>query len=478
MGASKQDGDGVNTIRPYIIWACALAGLAAAGYVLWPRVARSAAEREAVAAGRTVVTYWDRHAGHEHESRMRLMDEFNRGQDEIYVRGVPVGLNALMEKFLTATAGNAPPDICSLDAAMIAQLAPQGLFLPLDALAEKVPALHEEAFFTHAWETVCFDGHLWALPTTTDIYCLVWNKHAFRRAGLDPERPPKTIAELEDYAARLTLRDASGSIEQMGFLPWLPWDHTFFVGALFGGDWYNPATGHMELSEQPNILASLAWQQSFTIDPESDTNPPYAMDVERIAAFSKNIGDYASANNPFYSGMVAMMIEGEWQVTFIPKYAPGLDWGVAPVPQPEGAPPVAFGPTCIADVIPATAREPEAAMKFLAWFHAPRPDGRPSPSSDYNHVIHNIPCRPEEAQQERFIGDPKFRVFVEQVIERPVAAFPVTPATQFMADQIERFREQVTYRKMSPKEAARELETVVNRELDRVAKLLERRQAT
>jgi len=261
----------------------------------------------------------------------------------------------------------------------------------------------------------------------------------------------------------------------MGFLPWLPWDQSFMWGVLFGGQWYNEETGRVETGSDPAIIASLAWQQSFTIDPTSDRNPPYAMPAERIQSFTRGIGDYMSANNPFYSGKVAMISEGEWQVTFIPKYAPGLDWGVAPLPQPEGVPPIAFGPTCVADVIPVTARNPEAAKKFLRWFYSPRPDGRPSPASDYNHAIHNIPPRTEEALQDRFMAHPKFRVFVEQLLHRPVAAYPVTPCTQFLTDNIGRFREWVVFRRMTPEEAAMEVETMVNRELERTRALLERR---
>jgi multiple sugar transport system substrate-binding protein len=324
---------------------------------------------------------------------------------------------------------------------------------------------------------VHFDGHVWALPTTTDTICLLWNKTAFRKAGLDPDRPPQNLDELEEYAAKLTVRGPKGVIEQMGFLPWLPWDNTFMWGVLFGGQWYSEQDKRVECGEDPAIIASLAWQQSFTLDPNAKEQLPYAMDPERIAAFNKGIGDYMSANNPFYSGKVAMISEGEWQVTFIPKYAPGLDWGVAPLPQPKGVAPIAYGPTCVADVVPATARHPEAAKRFLRWFYSPRPDVGFSPASDYNFAIHNIPPRPAEALQERFISNPKFKVFVDQLLTKPVSLYPVLPVTQYLTDTIEREREMVTFRKKTPKEGAMTVQTLVNRELDRVRELLKRRQS-
>lgn len=439
--------------------------------LLWPRVDRTPQELAALADGRTVITFWDRHTGHEHEARNALFDEFNASQDKIFVRSVAIGYNSTMEKILTATAGGAPPDICSIDSSLVAQLAPQGVFLPVDDVMAETPSLAESEIYPHVWNLIHFDGHTWGVPLVTDAYCLIWNKAAFRRAGLDPERPPETLAELEEYAAKLTVRLPSGVIEQMGFLPWLPWDLSHMWGALFGGDWYNPVTDRVELTQQPALADAFRWQQSFTIDPAAKVQKAYAMSPERVTAFSKGIGDYFSANNPFYSGKVAMITEGEWQVTFIPKYAPGLEWGVAPIPQPEGIPRRGYSPTVIMDTIPATARHPEEAKAFLAWFSSPRADGRPSPNSDFSFAIHNIPARRAEAAEARFQENPKFKVFIDRLEDPEVVSMPVMPVAQYMMDQLERQRERVVYRELSPEQAVEEIQTSTNRELERARAL-------
>ena len=459
-------------LRTYVKWLVGAALVAAVYAVLWPREAATPAEQEALAEGRTLIVYWDRHSGHEHEARRALIDEFNRSQDEVYVRAVPVGYNALMEKLLTSISGGAPPDICALDGTIMAQLVGQGCFTPLEDFMARCPYLEQEDFFEYVWPMVAFDGHVWGIPTTTDTYCLLWNKNAFRKAGLDPERPPRTLEELEEYAARLTIRTETG-FEQIGFLPWQPWDLTHMWGLLFGGTWYDDSTGQMVCADDPALLRMLRWQRSFAIDPNSTSNAPYAMDPEKIMSFQKGFGDYMSANNQFYAGKLAMITEGEWQVTFIPKYAPELDWGVAPIPAPAGAKPRAYSSTCVVDCVPQGCRHPEAAWAFLEWFNSPRPGGT-SPASDYNYAIHNIPPRPEEAAQERFAADPEFKVFVEILMERETVSSPVMPAAQFMADVIERQRERMVFRKTTPEQALRDIQRTVNDQLARVRKLLER----
>lgn len=448
--------------------------LCVAVYVaIWPRKGTTPEEREALAQGRTIIVYWDRHSGHEHAERRKLIDEFNRSQNEVYVRALPVGYNSLMEKLLTSISGGSPPDICSLDGTIMAQLVGQGCFTPLEELAAGNPYLAEDKFFPNVWKMAYFDGHLWGIPTTTDTICLLWNKKAFRRANLDPERPPQTMAELQEYAERLTINDETG-LRQIGFLPWLPWDWTHLWGKLFGGTWYNEKTGLMDCAKDPALLRMLEWQESFAFDQKLKHNAPYALDPEKIASFQKGFGDYMSVNNPFYSEKAAMIAEGEWQVTFIPKYAPDLDWGVTFIPAPEGEPPRVYCPSAVIDCIPRGCRNIQAAWKYLEWFYSPRPNGGTSPASDYNFVIHNVSPRMAEARQDRFIGDPKFKVFVDALFERESVGSPTMPAAQYMMDEIERQRERVTFHRTTPREALRFIQEKVNTELLAQRKLLEK----
>ena len=48
-----------------------------------------------------------------------------------------------------------------------------------------------------------FDGELYSMPFNSSNPILYYNKDMFREAGLDPERPPRTYSEVEEYRARL-----------------------------------------------------------------------------------------------------------------------------------------------------------------------------------------------------------------------------------------------------------------------------------
>jgi ABC-type glycerol-3-phosphate transport system substrate-binding protein len=166
-----------------------------------------------------------------------------------------------------------------------------------------------------------------------------------------------------------------------------------------------------------------------------------------------------------------MITEGEWQCTFIPKYAPDLDWGVAQIPQPEGVPPMSYAPGCVVDAVPAGSPHPKEAWVFLNWFYSPRPNGGTSPASDYDLAIHNIPPRREDALQKRFTDDPKFKIFIDELLNKPAVVFPASPASQFLSDKVEQYHEKVTFYTLSPEQAAQEIQDLTNNEIRAAWKL-------
>ena len=55
-------------------------------------------------------------------------------------------------------------------------------------------------------------GKLYSMPFNTSNPILYYNKDMFKAAGLDPNKPPRTFAEVKDYAAKLTKKGADGKV--------------------------------------------------------------------------------------------------------------------------------------------------------------------------------------------------------------------------------------------------------------------------
>jgi sn-glycerol 3-phosphate transport system substrate-binding protein len=61
------------------------------------------------------------------------------------------------------------------------------------------------------------DGELRSFPFNNSTPLMYINRDAFEDAGLDPDVPPKDLAQIREYAEALTVTDADGQVQQYGF---------------------------------------------------------------------------------------------------------------------------------------------------------------------------------------------------------------------------------------------------------------------
>lgn len=331
--------------------------------------------------GRVIVTYWEKWTGFEADAMQEVVDEFNASQDRIFVH--MLSTSQIDQKMLLATAGGNPPDLAGLWSAQVNIFSEKNALTPLDRRLEAA-GVSEEHYLPVYWDLCRHRGFTWALPTTPATVALHWNKDLFREAGLPPDQPPRSIAELDEMAERLTLvelqRDGRSvqlpyadltpaekqaktfRIVRMGFLPNEPGWWSTMWGYWFGADLIEDDETVACLT--PENLAAFAWMQSYA--------EKYG--VDNIRRFGSTFGNFASPQNPFLGGTLAMVLQGVWMFNFIDRYAPTLDWSAAPFPSVD---PVALPDVTVAEcdvlVIPRGARHPDEAFEFMLYVNSPGP---------------------------------------------------------------------------------------------------------
>jgi ABC-type glycerol-3-phosphate transport system substrate-binding protein len=304
---------------------------------------------------RTVIRYWEKWTGVEAEAMQRIVDRFNEtvGADQ----RIWVEYNAVSnvdQRTLIATAGGDPPDVAGLFDHVVPQFADQGALTPLDGLAAEF-GIDLEAFKPVWLEIGRYQGRLYALPSTPYTIALYYNRRLFREANLDPDRPPQTIAGLDEYARRLTRRDAGGKIIQMGFttspamLGWWHWVWPcFFDARLWDGNRF--------CLDTPEGRATYQWIAERRAQ----------LGLADALAFEATAGAIEGSQNPFLSERLAMVFQGPWVSNWVRAYAPSLDYGVAPFPSITRERQNVFA-SCDVFVIPSGSRHPRAAMQFLSF---------------------------------------------------------------------------------------------------------------
>jgi multiple sugar transport system substrate-binding protein len=287
--------------------------------------------------------------------------------------GVPQDPNQGWTKYVTAMAAGRGPDLVLTTAynPPIPEWATNNLIQPLDA-AFKQLGVNASQFFPWVNQMQSYGGHAWGLVQEYDTTLFVWNKADFKAAGLNPNNPPRTIAELDADAQKLTKFDSSGNLVQAGMIPWLGQTGMFLNGTdqsgdprfwttLFGGSYYNEATKTYTINSPANIKA-FDWIGSW------------AKKLGGAAKVNAFVSHFVGNNDPIYTGKVAMEFVGDWVPLFTFKpYGPktftyGSAYGVA---LPPTAPGVPYGTNLVIGsdtfAVPASAQHPKEATELMLY---------------------------------------------------------------------------------------------------------------
>ena len=305
---------------------------------------------------RIVVSYWEEWTGFEGRAMAHIVNKFNTSQHHIYINMVEV--SAVNIKTLIATAGGDPPDLVTLWSGILGQFISYHALNSLNILVRQ-HVVTPHTFVPFAWKLCTHDGTLYGLPATTDPNALYWNKRLFAKAGLDPDKPPTTLKQLDDMADRLTIRTPGGAIQQAGFLPMVPNWYSPDWGIYFGNHIYNSKTGYFHI-DTPQQIQAYRWFQSFS----------RRLGYQTVDTFQSGLGQFNSPLNPFMDGQVAMELQGPFLANFIDRNNPSLigHYGVSPFPTSFGAPGAASFGDCDIWAIPRGARHIRAALEVLKFF--------------------------------------------------------------------------------------------------------------
>lgn len=333
----------------------------AAGWALMPSRPRS---RARVPRGRVELTYWEKWTNREGEAIQAVVDRFNQMQDRIWVHRIPVA--DITSKAMVAIGGGDPPDLVGFFTYNVPQFAEANAIMAMDEFVEHddgLPAFDPETYAPAVRRLLSYRGRQRVGVNTCYTLGLYYNREHFREVGRDPDRPPRTLGELDELGEALTVRAADGRIERAGFLQNMPgWWPTIWP-IFFGVDVYDPIADACTIGGETAVLA-YEWVQATArrFGPEASKS--------FMASFLRS---NHSAQDPFISGRVSMIMQGPWMANFINAFRPGLDYGAVPFPVADALAGAGVLPGLLeADVlaIPRGCPHPEEAWTFFKFMQS------------------------------------------------------------------------------------------------------------
>lgn len=205
----------------------------------------------------------------------------------------------MVDKIARGIATGDVPDLMGMDLIYAPQFENAGQLVDLTDMIASWPEL-ETASPGHM-TVATFNDRLFGVPLYADVSALFYNKDLFEKAGLDPEKPPTSLAQLREYADAIT---ALGDGVSGYYLPGnCAGCNIFTVGPLM---WASDATIEAATcGDEPLVGDGVKQVLEFARDMVKAGNVPASAQTENGETFHLQFG----------SGTLGMMGTGNFNIT-------------------------------------------------------------------------------------------------------------------------------------------------------------------
>lgn len=360
-----------------------------------------------------------------------LVAQFEAQNPGVVVKVEQLTWKSGLEKIQAAIASGTQPDLCELGSTWLPLFSYKGV---LEDVTDTYEAVADSFLM---WESAWWNGRVYGLPWVQGSRVLYYNKDLFRQAGLDPNKPPTTWAELLEAARKIhgLAPDIRGFGQNLG-------ERYVLYKKFMAFAWGN---GGRILDDEGKVRVNDA----ATLEALE-----YYLALSEYSLREKQ----EVLDHHFKTGKLGMQISGAWNLRNYSVEAPGLDYNVALVPKPsDGGVHASFAGAEMLVVFKNTGKK-DLSLK-LAKFLQSYPQAK-----ELSLAVQSVfPAAKRALEDSAFVSDPKVRVFVEQSFTSRTA--PAHPGWIEMEDVVNRAIEEVLYGRRAPRwcldSAAGEIKAIV-----------------
>ncbi|WP_457755644.1 ABC transporter substrate-binding protein [Thermodesulfatator indicus] len=311
------------------------------------------------AAEKIKITFWHAMGGSRAAFINRMVEDFNYTHPGIEVKAEYKGSyrDTLNSAILAYKQGNAPHIVQIFEVGT--QLALDShIFMPFQDTIKPTDYALLDDFIKPVANYYRIKGKFNSVPFNSSNPILYYNKTMFKKAGLDPENPPKTFNEVIKACKKLKKAGAKYCIT---------WPlHSWFVeqwvaeqGALLANNENGRKARATDIYINSEAMKKIMKWWKILYD-------------KGYYAYSGKPEDWDGANNLFISGQAPMLITSTSDVTILENAAfeHGFKLGTAFIPIPDGTERngVVVGGASLWLTKGHSKKEIEAAKEFLLWF--------------------------------------------------------------------------------------------------------------
>lgn len=314
----------------------------------------------AFAAEKVQVTFWHAFGGGRTAFIQRAVEDFNYTHPGIEVKVEYKGSyrDTLNAAILAAKQGNAPHIVQIFEVG--SQLAlDSGIFVPIENYVPADLKFQLDDYIKPVANYYRIGGKFNSIPWNSSNPILYYNKDIFRKAGLDPENPPKTFNEVAQACQKIIATKAAPKCITWPLHSWFVEQWIAEQGALLANNENGRAARATDVYIDSEAMKRIMkwWKGLYDKGYYTYTGKPE---------------DWDGANQLFVSKQAAMEITSTSDVTFMQNAAfeNGFELGTGFLPVPDGVERngTVVGGASLWLTKGHPQKEQEAALTFLLWF--------------------------------------------------------------------------------------------------------------
>lgn len=366
------------------------------------------------------ITFWHATNGANTDVLTRLTEQFNASQTDVKVELVnQTTYEDALTKYVAGLSTGDLPEIVMIEDTGTQQMIDTQSVLPAQACV-KADKYDLSDHIERVVEYYTVDGTLWPMPFNVSNPVLYYNKIAFTKAGLDPDKPPATLDEIK--AASQKLKD-SGASRQAGFALKLdPWYLEQWL-AKAGKPYVNNGNGRKSRATAASFDVAAGNEIFIWMKDMVDSGLAVTNEAEGASAFDNllSIGADNTAMTIDTSaalGTITQVLEG--------GQFPNAELGVGPMPGPEGKGGVLVGGAALYISNQSEPAQQAAAWEYLKFLNEPETQAAWGAGTGYVPIRESATELP--AIQEIWARIPGYKVAYDQLltgVENTATAGPV-----------------------------------------------------
>lgn len=302
--------------------------------------------------GKVVVNFWSFWGSPERKPVIQhMVDQFNKSQNKIQVKYTYLPWGDIWTKELAAVAAGNPPDVVIQDINSVPQRAQKKQIMDLSKFIKNDPSISKR-YYPQLWKMMKYKGDAYALPFNTDTRILFYNKDLFKKAGLNPNKPPQTWKDLWNDANKIDAKQGN-TYKTIGFYPLWGVGQDVWMENADGSAYFNSKM--QPVINDPTNVKVMNWLKKWVNKYGWNT-------INRYDAYFKN-----NSADPFLTGKLGMYVNSATYYTQIRDYAKNLNFGVALMPEYKpGSGHTSWGGGFEAE-IPKGSKHAKAAYQFIKY---------------------------------------------------------------------------------------------------------------